>query len=100
MFFNFKKEESGAVNRFRKSCTTHGLSVRVSITGLTALKAAVLAKTKKEEVVMNERDTHTLVRRGLVRVTDRDEIIVTELGLLVIALAEAGDLLTLRGSAS
>ena len=96
MFFNFKKEETGAINRFRKSCTFHGLSIKVSLTALTALKAAVLTKAKKEEIVMNERDAQTLSRRGLIRVSDSDEIIVTELGLLVIALAEAGDLITLR----
>ena len=96
MFFNFKKEELGAVNRFKKSCTFHGLSIKVSQIALDALKAAVVAKNKKEEIVLNERDTSTLSRRGLVRVSDSDEIIVTELGLLVIALAEAGDLITIR----
>lgn len=96
MFFNFKKEEVGAVNRFKKSCTFHGLSVKVSQIALEALKQAVIAKNKKEEVVMTERDVQTLARRGLVRVTDKDEIVITELGLLVIALAEAGDLITIR----
>lgn len=96
MFFNAKKEEAGAINRFKQTCTYHGLRIYVSQPTLTALKAVVMAKNRKEDVILNERETHVLARRGLVRVTDSDEILITELGLLVIALAEAGDLVTLR----
>lgn len=98
MFFNLKKEEVGAINRFKQTCTYHGLRIYVSQPTLNALKSVVMAKNRKEDVILGERETHVLSRRGLVRVTDSDEIIITELGLLVIALAEAGDLIALRSS--
>lgn len=96
MFFVAKKEEAGAVALFKKNCTYHGLDVHLSLKALTALKQAVDAGTKGDEVEINERDTHTLWRRGLIRVHGDGEVIVTQLGLLVVALAEAGGLITLK----
>jgi hypothetical protein len=93
MFFVAKKEEAQAINQFKKTCTYHGLTVRVSLHALTALKQVVEAKLKGEPADVGERDIYTLGRRGLVRTTGDGEIVVTELGLLVTALAEAGGLI-------
>ena len=92
-FFAARKEETQAIGQFKKTCTYHGLTVRVSLAALTALKHVVEAKLKGEPADINDRDTHTLWRRGLVRVSGDGEVIVTEIGLLVIALAEAGNLI-------
>lgn len=91
-FFVAKKEETAAIHNFRNTCTYHGLSVRVSLNALTALKHVVEAKLKGEPADVGERDTYTLGRRGLIRVTGDGEVVITELGLLVITLAEAGGL--------
>lgn len=100
MFFNLKKDEVSAINRFKQTCTYHGLRLYISQTTLNALKSVVLAKNRKDDVILDERTTHILSRRGLVRITNTDEILITELGLLIIALAEAGELITLRGDKS
>jgi hypothetical protein len=96
VFFNAKREEAGAVNQFRKNCTYHGLDVHLSLKALNALKHVIDAKLAGNPADINERDQHTLGRRGLVQVTNDGEVIVTELGLLVAALAEAGSLVTFR----
>jgi len=95
-FFVAKKEEAAAIGNFKRTCSYHGLSVRVSLGALTALKNVVEAKLKGEPADIGERDTYTLGRRGLIRVAGDDEVIITELGLLVIALAEAGGLIITR----
>lgn len=94
VFFNIKKDEAGAVALFKKNCTYHGLEIKLSLKALTALKAAVDAQAKGEIAEMNERDIVTLGRRGLVRTTGDGETVMTQLGLLVAALAEAGGLIS------
>jgi hypothetical protein len=96
MFFVANKEEAGANALFKKNCTYHGLDVHLSLKALTALKATIDAKNKGEPADISERDTYTLGRRGLVRVTNDGEVLITNLGLLVAALAEAGGLIVLR----
>lgn len=98
MFFTAKPSEAGAVQQFAKSCTYHGLDVHVSLHALNALKSVVDAGVKGEPAVVSERNTFTLARRGLVRVGADGEVIITQLGLYVIALAEAGGLITIRHS--
>jgi hypothetical protein len=98
MFFTAKKEEAGAISLFKKSCTYHGLEITVSIRALAALKHVVEAKLTGEPADITDREFHTLHRRGLVRLSQDGEQIVTELGLLVAALAEAGNLITIKGS--
>jgi hypothetical protein len=99
-FFVARKEEIGAIKQFKKTCTYHGLDVQLSLKALTALKFAVEATLRKEAVDIGDRDSHTLSRRGLIRVTSDGETKVTELGLLVIALADAGGLVVTKGSNS
>lgn len=98
MFFEVKREEVGAVSQFRKTCVTHGLDIKLSLKALNALKHAVEAHTLGDVPDIGDRDLHTLGRRGLVRVTSDGEPIITQLGLLVAALAEAGNLITLKGA--
>jgi hypothetical protein len=98
MFFTAKPAEAVAVTQFRKTCTYHGLDVHVSLNALTALKSVVDAGVKGDPADISERNTYTLQRRGLVRIGGDGEVIITQLGLLVIALAEAGDLITIRHS--
>jgi len=98
MFFTVKKDEVGAVNLFKKNCTYHGLDVHLSLNALNALKAVVDATARNEEIVIGERDTHTLERRGLIRVTPDTSVVLTQLGLLVVALAEAAALITIKHS--
>jgi hypothetical protein len=98
MFFTAKPAETLAVSQFKKTCTYHGLDVHVSLNALLALKSVVDAGVKGDPAVISERHTYTLQRRGLVRLSGDGEVIITQLGLLVIALAEAGDLITIRHS--
>jgi len=92
MFFTAKKEEAHAISCFKRTCTYHGLTVHVSLLALMSLKQVVEAKLKGESVDIGVRDLYTLSRRGLIRVVGDGDVVVTELGLLVIALAEAGGL--------
>lgn len=94
MFFTVKKEETGAINLFRKNCTYHGLEIKLSLKALAALKLAVDAQFKGEPPAMNERDLHTLSRRGFIREEPDGLIIVTQAGLHIAALAEAGLLIS------
>lgn len=96
MFFNAKREEAQAITQFRKVCTYHGLNVHVSLHALNALKEVITAEQKGEEADITERSLNVLTRRGFVRTLGDDSLVVTQLGLLIIALAEAGDLVTIR----
>jgi hypothetical protein len=99
MFFVAKKEESQAINLFKKNCTYHGLEVQLSLRALNALKTAAEAKLAGVPPDIDSRNENTLMRRGLVRYATADgELIITELGILVIALAEAGGLVSLKGA--
>ena len=96
MFFQAKREEAGAVSQFKQNCTYHGLTVRLSVKALTALKTVITAGLKGEEADIGERDMYVLARRGMIRVARDGAVTATQIGLLVIALAEAGDLVTIR----
>jgi hypothetical protein len=98
MFFNAKPTEEVAVAQFKKTCTYHGLDVHVSLNALKALKAIVDAGVKGDEPEINHRDVFTLSRRGLIRIAGDQELIITQLGLLVVALAEAGGLIIIKHS--
>jgi hypothetical protein len=95
MFFNAKKEESSANALFRKHCTYHGLSIQLSLHSLAGLKTIAENKEATEDMI-GERVTYVLHRRGFVRRTADDAIVLTEAGLLVLALAEAGNLITIK----
>lgn len=94
MFFIPKKEEANATGMFRRSCTYNGLNVSLSKKALEALKSVITASSKNKEVELGQQDLNVLCRRGLVRVTHNGEILSTQLGLLVLALAEAAGLIT------
>lgn len=96
MFFTAKKEEASAVTQFKHSCTYRGLAVRLSLRALNGLKAVALAEQKGEEPVLLESVTYVLHRRGMIRIAPDGEVILTQIGILALALAEAGDLITLR----
>jgi hypothetical protein len=96
MLFNMKKDEAGAVTQFKKTCTYHGLSVELSLNSLTALKEVINSTVRGEPAVIGARAEYTLARRGLIRILGDGELVVTELGILVGALAEAGGLLTFK----
>ena len=98
MFFNAKKDETGAVVLFKHNCTYHGLDVHLSKKALTALKVVLDANAKNVSPEINERDQHTLWRRGMVRVTPDGEVLATQIGLLTAALAEAGGLIVVGRS--
>jgi len=93
MFFNAKKDETGAVSLFRHNCTYHGLDVHLSKKALASLKIVLAANTKSITAVITDRDLYTLSRRGMVRVTQDGEVLATQIGLLTAALAEAGGLI-------
>ena len=99
MFFTVRKEEAQAISLFKKNCTYHGLEVQLSLRALHALKSAAEAKLAGTMPDIHQRDEQTLMRRGLIRYATADgEIAITELGLLVVALGEAGGLISLKGS--
>lgn len=99
MFFTAKKDESQAIGLFKKNCTYHGLDVHVSLGALQALKTCAEAKLAGVPPDIDSRKEQVLIRRGLIRYATADgELAITELGLLVVALGEAGGLVTLKGS--
>lgn len=98
MFFVARKNEVGAVALFQKNCTYHGLEITLSLKALTTLKGLAEATANNTEYDVNERDAHTLGRRGLIRFSESGEAILTQLGILVLALAEAGGLVTIKAS--
>ena len=98
LYFAAKKEEVGAVKLFRKNCTYHGLDVHLSLNAMLALKLVVESNLQNVTAGINDRDTNTLQRRGLVRITGEGEVRVTEMGLLVVALGEAADLISVKGT--
>lgn len=92
MYFTFKKEETGAIKKFQETCTRHGLSIHLSSHSLQALAKVV----QGGEVDITDRQQFALQRKGLIRCTPDGEMIVTELGLLTVALGEAGGLVSLK----
>lgn len=98
MFFVPRKNEAGAIALFQKNCTYHGLEITLSLKALTTLKGLAEATANNNEYELNERDSHTLGRRGLVRFTEKGEPLLTQLGILVLALAEAGALITIKAT--
>lgn len=95
MFFNSKREEASANTLFRKHCTYHGLSIQLSLHSIAGLKAVAENKNVTEDMI-GERVTYVLTRRGLIRRTPDDEIVLTENGILILALAESGQLVTIK----
>jgi hypothetical protein len=96
MFFTVKREEAGALTLFRKHCTYHGLDIHLSMHSLTGLKVVCEGGNVTSDMI-GERVAYTLHRRGLVRYTTDGEVVPTETGLLVAALAEAANLITIKG---
>ena len=92
MYFTFKKDETSAVKNFQKTCTYHGLDVHLSQSALHSLK--LIAEGGEQEIT--NRQEFTLQRLGLIRTTPDGAMIITELGLLVVALGEAGGLISLK----
>ena len=96
MYFTYKKDESSAVKNFQKTCTYHGLDVHLSQSALHSLK--LIAEGGECEITTQQE--YTLHRRGLIRNTPDGTMIITELGLLVVALGEAGGLISLKAKKS
>jgi preprotein translocase subunit Sec61beta len=97
MLFTAKREEAGALSLFRKHCTYHGLQIALSMHSLAGLKAICEGNNVTSDMI-GERVAYTLHRRGLIRYSNDGEIKVTETGLLVAALAEAANLVTIKGT--
>ena len=97
MFFTIKREEAGALTLFRKHCTYHGLQITLSMHSLVGLKAVCEGSDVTPDLI-GERVSYTLHRRGLVRYTNDGRVVATETGLLVAALAEAANLITIKGA--
>lgn len=98
MFFPVKSEETAALKAYRKTCTYHGLTIKVSVRALAALKRVIEAKINEDKEGIDDRDLYTLSRRGFIRTTNTGEVVVTETGLCVASLAEAGHLLKIDES--
>lgn len=96
MFFTPKKDEYNAQQLFRKNCVSRGLTIHLSTVALEALKRVAEATVAEDDTEISERDVHTLGRRGLIRTMPNGTIVMTQMGLLVLALAEAGGLVTVR----
>jgi hypothetical protein len=92
MFFTYKKEETGAIKHFQATCTRHGLSIHLSDHSLQALAKVI----NGGEIDITDRQQFALQRKGMIRCTPDGEMIVTELGLLTVALGEAGGLISLK----
>lgn len=92
MYFTFKKDEISAIKAFQKTCTYHGLDICLSQSALHSLK--LIAEGGEQEIT--NRQEFTLQRRGLIRNTPDGAMIITETGLLVLALGEAGGLISIK----
>lgn len=95
MFFKAKREDASASALFRKHCTYHGLNIQLSLHSIAGLKT-IAENNEATEDMIGERVTYVLQRRGFIRRTPNDSIVLTEHGLLVLALAEAGNLVTIK----
>jgi hypothetical protein len=92
-FYTLRKEEMGAVNSFRESCVKDKLEVVVSRRAVGQLHKLVKSKAQRLSARDMAGATMTLARRGLIREEEDGMWVVTELGLLSLAFAEAGGLL-------
>jgi hypothetical protein len=92
VYFTYKKEETGAIKQFQNTCTRHGLSIHLSDHSLNALARVI----QGGEIIITTQQQYVLVRKGMIRLTSDGEMIVTELGLLTIAMGEAGGLVSLK----
>ena len=93
-YFNQRKEETTALNSFRESCIKDKLEVVVSQRALKALHKVVSTKQKRALAsAIGTSAVLALSRRGLIREESDGQWVVTELGLLALAFAEAGGLL-------
>lgn len=96
MYFNAKREEGGAIKAFQLSTVASGLRLYISNKSLQALRSIVEAKVNETEPNVSEHDATILIRRGLIRYA-AEGYVITEIGLLVIALGEAGGLVSIKG---
>lgn len=96
MLFTPKREEANSLALFKRNCTYHGLNISVSMHVLSALKVICEHDNATMDLV-GERMAHVLVRRGFARYGNDTQLIVTQAGLLLAALAEAGQLITVKG---
>lgn len=93
-FFNQRKEEVAALNSFRETCVKDRLEIVVSKRAIGALHRIVSTKQKRmTSANIGTSAVLALSRRGLIREEADGLWVVTELGLLALACAEAGGLL-------
>jgi hypothetical protein len=98
MFFNAKREEAGAISQFRRNCVRTGMTIELSERALNTLRRVVEAQATEEDVDITDQDAGVLLRRGFIRASS-NFYVVTELGLLMVAFAEAAGLISLKGNA-
>ena len=93
-FFSYRKEETTALNSFRETCIKDRLEIIVSKRAIASLHKVILTKQKRmASAAIGTSAVLALSRRGLIREEADGQWVVTELGLLALAYAEAGGLL-------
>lgn len=93
-FFNLRREETTALNSFRETCVKDRLEIVVSQRAIKALHKVVTTKQKRlAAAAIGTSAVLALSRRGFIREEADGLWVATELGLLVLAYAEAGGLL-------
>jgi hypothetical protein len=92
-YFRVKADEKAAVREFRINCVPDELHIIASRRSITGLQLIAKRKPGEDLEEISSQIVQTLARKGMIRQDADGEWWITEIGLLTLALAEAGGLL-------